>query len=128
MTLALIIAGALGNLLDSLFYGMIFNGSEYQIASVFPPEGGYSKFLHGKVVDMFYFPIVDGHFPSWLPVWGGEEFIFFRPIFNVADASISIGVITILLFQKRFFGQHKSTTNHHTVETGTLVNDEVQVS
>ena len=102
ITLSLIIAGALGNLIDSAFYGMIFNGSEYQVAKLFPFDGGYSSFLHGKVVDMLYFPLIEGHFPSWFPIWGGEEFIFFRPIFNVADSSITVGVFFWILFQKRF--------------------------
>ncbi len=128
---ALIFAGALGNLIDSMFYGIIFeesylNGSN--VAKIFP-EKGYAGFFHGKVVDMLYFPIIrNAHFPSWFPFWGGEEFEFFRPIFNLADAAISSGVIAILLFQKRFFGQQKSISNHHTVETGAIVNDEVQVS
>ena len=101
-TLSLIIAGALGNLIDSAFYGMIFSGSEYQVASLFPPEGGYSSFLHGRVVDMLYFPLIEGTFPSWVPFWGGEDFIFFRPIFNIADSSISIGVVMWVIFQNRF--------------------------
>lgn len=128
---ALIFAGALGNLIDSMFYGIIFEESSTSIlnvAKIFPAQG-YAGFLHGKVVDMLYFPIIkNAHFPSWVPIWGGEEFEFFRPIFNLADAAISTGVIAILLFQKRFFGQRKSKINHHTVETGALVNDEVQVS
>lgn len=102
VTLSLIIAGALGNLIDSAFYGMIFNSSEYQVAELFPSEGGYSTFLHGRVVDMLYFPVINGHFPSWFPIWGGEDFIFFRPIFNIADSSISIGVFLWIIFQKRF--------------------------
>ena len=102
ITLSLIIAGALGNLIDSAFYGMIFNNSEYQVAQLFPFEGGYSSFLHGKVVDMLYFPLIESHFPSWFPIWAGEEFIFFRPIFNVADSSITVGVFFWILFQKRF--------------------------
>lgn len=101
-TLSLIIAGALGNLIDSAFYGIIFSGSEYQVASLFPPEGGYSSFLHGKVVDMLYFPIIEGTFPSWFPLWGDEDFIFFRPIFNIADSSITIGVLMWVIFQNRF--------------------------
>jgi signal peptidase II len=103
--LALIMAGALGNILDSAFYGLIFNDSWGQIAQFLPEGGGYASFLHGRVVDMFYFPLVQGAFPSWFPVWGGEEFIFFRPVFNFADASISVGVVYILLFQRKLFAQ-----------------------
>jgi len=109
---ALIYAGALGNLIDSMFYGMIFDESTYtHVAQVFPPEG-YAGFLHGRVVDMLYFPIIDTTFPSWVPFVGGNNFLFFSPIFNIADASISVGVITLLLFQKRFL-HHKE----HEVET-----------
>ena len=103
--IALIFAGAVGNIIDSAFYGMIFSDSNYEIARFMPAEGGYSSFLHGKVVDMLYFPIVKGHFPSWFPIWGSEDFIFFRPVFNIADASISTGVAMIVLFQKRFFSK-----------------------
>jgi signal peptidase II len=100
---SLIYAGALGNLIDSLFYGMIFEESSYtHVAKMFPPEGGYSSFLHGKVVDMLYFPIIRTNFPEWMPLVGGKDFEFFSPIFNIADASISVGVITLLIFQKRF--------------------------
>jgi signal peptidase II len=106
---ALIFAGAVGNLIDSLFYGMIFDQSvsyKTQVAVFMPKAGGYAPFLHGKVVDMFYFPIIqNGHFPSWFPIWGGEEFEFFRPVFNFADASISVGVITLFIFQNKFFGK-----------------------
>jgi len=105
---ALIFAGAMGNILDSTFYGMLFSESSYyQPARFLPAEGGYSGLFHGKVVDMFYFPILQGTFPGWLPVWGGQEFIFFRPVFNIADAAISIGVVLILLFQKRYFKEEK---------------------
>ena len=107
--IALVFAGAVGNIIDSAFYGMIFSDSGYDIAKFMPAEGGYSSFLHGKVVDMFYFPVIEGHFPSWFPIWGTEEFVFFRPVFNFADASISVGVILIILFQKRFFGKKKVT-------------------
>ncbi|MCX6202920.1 MAG: lipoprotein signal peptidase [Bacteroidetes bacterium] len=104
---ALIYAGAVGNLIDSLFYGIIFEASvpyTTMVAHLFPMGGGYATFLHGKVVDMFYFPIIqNAHFPSWFPFWGGEEFEFFRPVFNFADASISTGVITLFIFQKTFF-------------------------
>src|SRR5687767_5418114 len=100
---ALIFAGALGNLIDSIFYGVIFEESStnmLNVAKMFP-EKVYAGLFHGKVVDMLYFPIIrNAHFPSWFPFWGGEEFEFFRPIFNLADAAISSGVIAILLFQK----------------------------
>ena len=135
---ALIYAGALGNLIDSCFYGMIFDKG-----MVFDPQineytgynglasfakHGYSSFLHGNVVDMLYFPVLHGHFPTWFPFWGGEDFEFFRPIFNIADASISTGVITILVFQKRFFKHRHTHVIEHTVETKALVDDASQVS
>jgi len=100
--IAMVIAGAAGNIIDSVFYGRLFNGSEFQIAS-FMPEQGYAPILYGRVVDMFYFPIINGHFPAWFPLWGGQEFVFFRPVFNIADASISISVMLMILFQKRIF-------------------------
>ena len=100
-SISLILAGAIGNMIDSAFYGMIFSESFGQIATVF--EGGYSSFLQGKVVDMFYFPLINGHFPNWFPFVGGNHFIFFRPIFNIADAAISTGVINILTFHRSFF-------------------------
>src|SRR5580765_1743837 len=101
---ALIFAGALGNLIDSMFYGLIFDEStRFHVAQLFPPKG-YAGFLHGKVVDMLYFPIIkDKLLPGWIPFMGGERFTFFSPVFNIADASISTGVITILVFQRRFF-------------------------
>lgn len=100
---SLILAGALGNILDSAFYGLIFSQSdEFQVAQFMPEGGGYAGFLSGYVVDMFYFPIFHGKFPGWMPIWGGEEFEFFSAIFNFADASISVGVVLILLFQKKF--------------------------
>ena len=100
-SISLILSGAIGNMIDSAFYGMIFSESYGQIATVF--EGGYSSFLQGKVVDMFYFPLINGYFPKWLPFVGGNHFIFFRPIFNIADAAISTGVINILIFHRSFF-------------------------
>jgi signal peptidase II len=124
---SLIYAGALGNLLDSMFYGMMFEESSYShIAKIFPPHG-YSGFLHGRVVDMLYFPIIrNAHFPSWFPFVGGDNFEFFSPIFNIADASISFGVITLLVFQKRFFKKHKEE-KHPTVETSAEISDKMQV-
>lgn len=135
---SLVYAGALGNLIDSSFYGLIFDKGmtvDLQINEYVSYSGlakisnhGYSSFLHGNVVDMLYFPILRGHFPSWFPFWGGQDFEFFRPIFNLADASISTGVISILVFQKRYFKHRNSKESHNTIETGALVNDESQVS
>jgi signal peptidase II len=111
-SVSLILAGALGNILDSAFYGLIFDrgtvlNTDFQeyipydgIASL--TTNGYAKSMYGCVVDMFYFPMIDGHFPEWFPIWGGEDFQFFRPIFNFADASISAGVIIIILWQSKF--------------------------
>lgn len=104
---ALILAGAAGNLIDSMFYGMIFSETNfYDVATFLPKGGGYAGFLHGKVVDMLYFPVYRGYLPNWIPFKGGDYFVFFNPIFNIADAAISVGVITILVFQKRFFHKH----------------------
>lgn len=103
LAVSAIMAGAIGNILDSAFYGIIFSESFSQPAVLFPPEGGYSSFLHGKVVDMFYFPVIDTTWPSWSPIRPGESFVFFRPVFNVADSAITCGVISILLFQKKMF-------------------------
>lgn len=134
---ALIYAGALGNLIDSMFYGMIFDkGLSFDAATAeyiqysgvaHFSSSGYSSFLHGSVVDMLYFPMFKGHFPSWFPFVGGDDFEFFSAIFNIADASISIGVITLLLFQKRFFKKNSPEEIHSTVETSTEVSDKVQV-
>ncbi len=105
ISFGLILAGALGNILDSAFYGLIFSASEYHggLAEFMPEGGGYASFLHGKVVDMLHFPLFEGRFPEWLPRWGGQHFEFFRPVFNLADTSITIGVLNIILFQRSFF-------------------------
>lgn len=136
---ALIYAGALGNLIDSMFYGMIFDQGlhynpliqdydTYQDVAKFSSKG-YSSFLHGSVVDMLYFPFLeDKYFPSWVPWVGGDKFTFFSPIFNIADASISTGVITLLIFQKRFFKKHSDEPKTDTIETSSEVSDKVQVS
>ncbi len=102
-SVALVFVGAIGNIIDSVFYGMIFSDSYSQVATLFPPEGGYSSFLHGKVVDMLYFPIIEGRYPDWVPFYAGKTFIFFRPVFNIADSAITIGILIILIFQKKFF-------------------------
>ena len=96
LNVALILAGAVGNIIDSTFYGLIYH---------------YAPLFHGRVVDMFYFPLLSGIFPSWVPVWGGQDFIFFRPVFNLADASISVGVILILIYQKHYFKHEKPEVN-----------------
>ncbi len=103
LAVSAIMAGAIGNIIDSAFYGMIFSESFIQPAILFPPGGGYSSFLHGRVVDMFYFPIIDTKWPDWSPINAGESLVFFRPVFNIADSAITCGVISILLFQKRMF-------------------------
>ncbi|MBN1340238.1 MAG: lipoprotein signal peptidase [Bacteroidales bacterium] len=107
VSLSLILAGAIGNIIDSAFYGMIFSPSRFhEVATLLPPEGGYSSFLHGKVVDMLYFPVIRGHYPEWFPLFGSQDFIFFRPVFNIADSSITTGVFMLILFQKKIFKKH----------------------
>lgn len=122
ISIALIFAGALGNIIDSAFYGVIFSDSNYQVAQLFPAEGGYAGFLHGKVVDMLYFPVIEGHFPDWFPIWGTEDFVFFRPVFNIADSAITVGVALILLFQGRFFPKPPKTPE---TPQNTLPNSEI---
>lgn len=124
LNVALIFAGALGNIIDSVFYGVIFDKG-----TTFSPEignwigysgvakadfSGYSSLMHGCVVDMLYFPLIESRFPSWFPIWGGEHFLFFRPVFNIADSAISVGVFLILIFQKRYFKEeHKEKESVH---------------
>jgi signal peptidase II len=112
LSFSLILAGALGNILDSAFYGLIFSNTPYHggLATLFPADGGYAPFLFGKVVDMLYFPMIDTTLPNWIPIWGGERFEFFRPVFNVSDAAISTGVLTLLVFHRRIFkSRHEQT-------------------
>jgi signal peptidase II len=103
LALSAIMAGAIGNIIDSAFYGVIFSESYNQPAILFPPGGGYSSFLHGRVVDMFYFPLINTHWPDWSPIRAGQSLIFFRPVFNLSDSAITCGVFSILIFQKRMF-------------------------
>jgi len=121
VSFALILAGAIGNIIDSAFYGLIFSSSPYHggLATLFPPEGGYAGFLHGKVVDMLYFPMIDGNLPQWFPFWGGEHFMFFKPVFNIADTAITAGVINILLFQRSFFHQASQEESTEPTELAT---------
>jgi signal peptidase II len=102
VAISLILAGAFGNIIDSVFYGVIFDHSNYQVATAFSDKP-YGTWFHGKVVDMLYFPIYDGQFPNWLPVWGGENFRFFNAIFNFADMAISTGVGILIVFNKKTF-------------------------
>jgi len=108
-SIAMVLAGAAGNIFDSLFYGMIFEASgPFTIAAMFPESGGYASFLHGNVVDMFYFPLFSGIYPEWIPWVGGDYYQFFQPVFNIADASISVGVAVLVLGQKKFFEEEKA--------------------
>ena len=102
VAIALIFTGALGNIIDSVFYGVIFNDSYHQVATAFSGQP-YGTWFHGEVVDMFYFPMWEGNLPSWLPIWGGKHFTFFNAIFNVADVAISTGVGILIVFNKRAF-------------------------
>lgn len=101
--ISLIFAGALGNIIDSVFYGVVFDSSLQQIATFLPESGGYSSWFHGNVVDMLYFPLWEGYLPEWLPFWGGEHFTFFEPVFNIADTAISVGVGLLIVFHKKAF-------------------------
>lgn len=113
LNVSLVFAGALGNIIDSTFYGKLFSESTYfSKAQFLPAQGGYAGLFHGKVVDMFYFPIIQGHYPSWFPFWANQPFVFFQPVFNLADVSISVGVILIMIFQKRYFKEPLEEESH----------------
>ena len=101
VSLSLVLAGAVGNIIDGTLYGILFSESYRQLATFLPEAGGYAPLFFGKVVDMFYFPIYKGYLPEWIPFWGGDYFVFFRPVFNIADSAISIGVAIMVIFQKK---------------------------
>ncbi|WP_242203819.1 lipoprotein signal peptidase [Aestuariivivens insulae] len=105
LAIAFIFAGALGNIIDSVFYGIFFNDSHGQVASFLPEAGGYDTLFHGKVVDMLYFPLYKGYLPEWLPFYGGKFFTFFDPVFNIADVAISTGFVMLIVFNKKAFGK-----------------------
>jgi signal peptidase II len=128
ITISLVLAGAVGNIFDCLFYGLIFERSPEYLpwadypchpAQMFPAGGGYASFLHGQVVDMLYFPVINTTWPDWMPFWGGQKFIFFSPIFNIADAAITVGVFILLIFQKRLFKKEKEADPYRTIVNNT---------
>lgn len=106
VAISLIFAGALGNIIDSVFYGVLFNDSHSQVATFLPKEGGYDTIFHGKVVDMLHFPMWSGFLPEWMPFVGGDYFTFFEPVFNVADMAISTGIGMLIVFNKKAFEKH----------------------
>jgi signal peptidase II len=100
--LSLILAGAFGNIIDCVLYGVMFSEStHFQVAQIFPASGGYASLFYGKVVDMFYFPIIETTLPDWLPIWGGDYFVFFSPVFNIADSAITCGVLAMIIFYRK---------------------------
>ncbi|HRQ30800.1 MAG TPA: lipoprotein signal peptidase [Saprospiraceae bacterium] len=118
LSFAMILTGALGNMIDSAFYGLIFSETPMYhggIATMFPEGGGYAPFLYGKVVDMFYFPMIDTVLPEWIPLMGGERFRFFNPVFNIADSMITIGTLSLLLFHRRFFTEESKKKEQESV-------------
>lgn len=125
LSITLVFAGALGNIIDSTLYGVIFSSSTYELAQFLPEGGGYSKILQGKVVDMIYVPVIKGYLPDWFPLWSGDYFIFFRPVFNVADTSISLGV-GLLIFVQTFM--HKQVNPPEEADDSKNETDEESIS
>ena len=123
---SLILAGALGNSFDSVFYGKIFTESSFHVAKWTAWGQGYTDMFHGRVVDMLYFPILKGTYPTWFPIWGGEDFEFFRPVFNLADAAISGGVISIFVFQGKMLSKGKTLEDE--IETNVQSNTETETA
>lgn len=124
---SLIFAGAVGNIIDSAFYGVIFSDSYGQVSVLFPEDGGYASFLHGRVVDMFYFPLFSGIYPDWIPFVGGSDFQFFRPVFNMADSSISIGIFAIIIFYRKQFNKLEDKATETVQEEAPLAEEPVIV-
>ena len=124
---SLIMAGAIGNIIDSAVYGLIFSDSYGQVSTLFPDGGGYAPFLHGRVVDMFYFPLFSGIYPDWVPFAGGSDFQFFRPVFNIADSSITIGIFSIILFYRKQFSELE-TKKHEGPTEETLIAEEPELT
>ncbi|MDE7024976.1 MAG: lipoprotein signal peptidase [Paramuribaculum sp.] len=119
--ISLITAGAIGNIIDCMLYGLIFNNPiPPQVATMFPPDGGYASLFHGRVVDMLYFPLFSFTWPEWVPWLGGEHFLFFQPVFNLADAAISVGIILVLLFYTRFLSESTLKTPETESEDTTI--------
>ncbi|QQS29609.1 MAG: lipoprotein signal peptidase [Sphingobacteriales bacterium] len=120
LSMSFILAGAIGNIIDSVIYGIIFSDSHGQVATFLPAGGGYAGLLYGKVVDMLHFPIYQGWLPVWIPIWGGDYLIFFRPVFNIADSAITVGVFSILLFQRNFFAHFEDSNKTKEAEVTPL--------
>lgn len=126
ISIALVSAGAMGNIIDSVFYGVFFSESTFtRVAEFMPEKGGYASWMHGHVVDMLYFPMASGHWPDWMPIIGGKYYHFFRPVFNIADTAITCGVLSILIFQRRIFShqEDKPTVREDDDETPTHVEE-----